>query len=400
MYLRSDREIIGLGVAARKSLGPHQETAAQQERHFHFVALIPNRCQSRLPWKISFGGRARIRKAGTLRRSISARSSPDLAMTTAGIDVAKEHLDLALRRGEDVRIDRFENTPEGHEALAAHLVEANPKRVVLEATGGYERPIAAALGAAGLPVAVVNPRQTRDFAKAGGRLAKTDEIDAGVLALFAERMRPEVRPLPSRDQQAFAGLVARRRQLTGMRTAEKNRLPAAPSEAVRRSIEAVLAALEEQIAEAERQLDEAVEQSPMWKERARLLCSVPGVGKRTAHAFIAELPELGEANRQEIAKLVGVAPLNQDSGQRRGQRTKQESLRWGGRASVRTALYMAALVATRHNERLGSFYHRLLERGKAKKVALIATARKLLVILNTMVKNGTPWQPDLHNAST
>lgn len=255
-------------------------------------------------------------------------------MTTAGIDVAKDHLDLALRSGsENVQSDRFGNTPGGIDALTERLVEADPERIVLEATGGFERPVAAALGAAGLPVAVVNPRQARDFAKASGRLAKTDEIDAGVLALFAERMQPEVRPLPSEAQQAFSGLVARRRQLLDMRTAERNRLSTAPSDAVRESIEAILDAIEEQLHEAERQLEEAVEKSPMWREKAQLLQSVPGVGKNTAYALIAELPELGEANRQEIAKLAGVAPLNCDSGERRGQRTT-----WGGRAGVRSAL--------------------------------------------------------------
>lgn len=316
-------------------------------------------------------------------------------MTTAGIDVAKEHLDLALRqRGENAQTERFANASDGIEALVRRLAEAAPQRIVLEATGGYERPVAAALGAVGLPVAVINPRQARQFARANGRLAKTDEIDARVLALFAERMRPEVRPLPDRDQQAFSALVARRRQLLDMRTAERNRLGTASSKAVRRSIEAILTAIEEQLREAEDQLEEAVEKSPMWKEKAKLLQSVPGVGKSTAHALIAELPELGQANRREIAKLVGVAPLNRDSGIRRGQRTT-----WGGRASVRSTLYMAALVATRHNRRLKSFYHRLLDKGKAKKVALVAVMRKLLVILNTMIKNGTVWNPDFHNSS-
>jgi len=230
-----------------------------------------------------------------------------------------------------------------------------------------------------------------------GRLAKTDEIDARVLALFAERIRPEVRPLASEEEAAFSALVARRRQLLKMRTAEKNRLHTAPpsSEAVEESIESVLAALEEQIAEAEKQLREAVKESPMWKRQADLLESVPGVGEQTAHALIAELPELGEANRGEIAKLVGVAPLNCDSGQRRGQRATK-----GGRADVRRTLYMAALAATRHNDRISEFYHRLLDRGKAKKKALVASMRKLLVILNTMVKNGTAWNPDLHASST
>lgn len=316
-------------------------------------------------------------------------------MTAVGIDVAKEHLDVALRPGDGVGTERFENTPSGIEALARHVAEAAPERVVIEATGGLERPLAAALAGAGLPVVLVNPRQTRDFAKATGRLAKTDRIDAGVLALFAERIKPEVRPLPSERQQAFSALVARRRQLLGMRTAEKNRLRTAPSKAVSKSIEAVLSALSKQFGEAERQLKEAVEESPMWKQKAELLTSVPGVGSGTARALIADLPELGQANRQEIAKLVGVAPLNNDSGRMRGKRTT-----WGGRASVRSALYMAALVATRCNQRLSNFYHRLLGRGKAKKVALVAVMRKLLVILNTMVKNGQPWKMDLHRAST
>ena len=316
-------------------------------------------------------------------------------MCFAGIDVAKGHLDLAISQAETTSAERFANSPDGIDRLAECLSEAAPKRVVLEATGGYERPVAAALAAAGLPVAVVNPRQTRDFAKATGRLAKTDRIDAGVLALFAERIRPEIRPLASEDQQAFSALVARRRQLLEMRTAEKNRLGTAPSPTVAQSIEAILRALEKQIAEAERQLDEAVENSELWREEQRLLCSVPGVGQVTARTLLAELPELGQANRQEIAKLVGVAPLNCDSGQRRGQRTT-----WGGRASVRATLYMAALAAIRCNEKISAFYHRLRERGKARKVAVVASMRKLLVILNTMVKNGEAWNPDLHTTST
>jgi len=309
-------------------------------------------------------------------------------MSCAGIDVSKEYLDLAIGDGERVETRRFARTDAQIDRLTTFIAEAEPERVVLEATGGYERPVAAALAAAGLPVAVVNPRQVRDFARATGRLAKTDRIDAGVLALFAERIRPTVRPLAEPDQQAFAALVTRRRQLTRMRTAEANRLETAPSEAVRQSIQAHLRFLDEQLASAERQLDEAVEESPIWKENERLLCSVPGVGRATARVLLAELPELGRASRQEIAKLVSVAPLNCDSGQRRGRRST-----WGGRASVRSALYMAALVATRHNRKIRTFYHRLIERGKAKKVALVACMRKLLVILNTMVKNGTAWNP-------
>lgn len=323
-------------------------------------------------------------------------------MTCVGIDVSKKHLDVAVchesadgRTDEDIReVGRFTNEASGIESLTDRLQGLEPKRIVLEATGGYERPVAAALAAAGLPVAVVNPRQTRDFARATGRLAKTDEIDARVLAFFGERIRPEVRPVASSDQEAFAALVARRRQLQEMKTAEENRLPTAPSDAVRRDIEEHLSFLEDRLAETEQQIEEAVEESPMWQEEEQLLCSVPGVGQATAHVLLAELPELGEANRQEIAKLVGVAPLNADSGQRRGQRTT-----WGGRASVRSALYMATLVATRHNKRIQHFYQRLLDRGKAKKKALVACMRKLLVILNTMVKNRTPWNPDLHSVS-
>jgi transposase len=315
-------------------------------------------------------------------------------MICAGIDVAKDHLDLALRVEGRIQASRFDNTSVGIDRLVREFAQAVPERVVLEATGGYERPIAAALAAAGLPVAVVNPRQVRDFAKATGRLAKTDQIDAGVLALFAERIRPEVRPLESASQQAFAALVARRRQLIEMQTAERNRLQTAPSEAVRSDIEAHLTFLGKRLEQAERRLSETVEDSPLWRESERLLCSVPGVGKTTARTLLAELPELGRANRQEIAKLAGVAPLCCDSGRRRGQRTT-----WGGRASVRATLYMAALVATKHNRRLRSFYHRLVDRGKAKKVALVATMRKLLIILNTMVKKGTTWNPDLHSTS-
>ena len=325
-------------------------------------------------------------------------------MRFAGIDVSKDHLDMTLRqaatRGEAKRgneqkaHERVTNTPGEIDALVERLVEADVEQVVLEATGGLERPLVAALAGADVPVVVVNPRQVRDFAKATGRLAKTDQIDANILALFAERIRPEVRELASPERQAFAALVARRRQLQKMRTAEQNRLQSAPSEAVRSDIKAHLSFLADRLAETDRRLEEAVEESPVWRAEEHLLCSVPGVGEATARTLIAELPELGKVNRQEIAKLVGVAPLNTDSGSMRGQRTT-----WGGRASVRTALYMATLTATRYNDRIAAFYHRLLDRGKAKKVALVAAMRKLLVILNTMLKNGKAWNPDLHPAS-
>ncbi len=319
-------------------------------------------------------------------------------MTCAGVDVAKGHLDLAIRFGsEEVETHHFENSSEGIAQLEELLCESDPERIVLEATGGYERPVSAALGAAGLPVAVVNPRQVRDFARATGRLAKTDEIDARVLALFGERIQPEIRPAPSKDQEVFSGLVARRRQLQKMKTAEQNRLGTTTSDAVRADIEEHLSFLEKRLAETERQIEMAVENSPLWREEKDLLCSVPGVGQKTAHVLMAELPELGEANRQEIAKLAGVAPLNCDSGQRRGRRST-----WGGRASVRKALYMAhmaALSATRCNRKIRAFYDRLVDRGKAKKTALVACMRKLLVIINTMMKNGTQWNPEYQASS-
>jgi len=298
-------------------------------------------------------------------------------MTCAGIDVAKGHLDLAIRFGseEEVETHHFENSSEGIAQLEKLLCESDPERIVLEATGGYERPV-------------------RDFARATGRLAKTDEIDARVLALFGERIQPEIRPAPSKDQEVFSGLVARRRQLQKMKTAEQNRLGTVSSDAVRADIEEHLSFLEKRLAETERQIKEAVENSPLWREEKDLLCSVPGVGQKTAHVLMAELPELGEANRQEIAKLAGVAPLNCDSGQRRGQRST-----WGGRASVRKALYMAALSATRCNRRIRAFYDRLVDRGKAKKTALVACMRKLLVIMNTMMKNGTQWNPEYQASS-
>lgn len=315
-------------------------------------------------------------------------------MSFAGIDVSKMHLDLAVRSKEEVTTERFENTSDGIDQLTERLKKNAPKRIVLEATGGFERPVSAVLASANLPVAVVNPRQVRDFAKATGRLAKTDVIDAGVLALFAERIRPEVRPVPSQEQQAFSALVTRRRQILAMQGAERNRLQTAPSQTVRADIEAHLRFLQKRLQETERRLTEAVEASAMWREEERLLCSAPGVGEVTAHTLMAQLPELGEANRQEIAKLVGIAPLNQDSGQRRGQRTC-----WGGRSEVRATLYMATLAAIRFNKRIRDFYHRLVERGKPKKVARVAAMRKLLVILNTMVKNNTTWDPDFHASS-
>ena len=308
-----------------------------------------------------------------------------------GIDVSQDHLDVALApSGEAWQVG---NDEPGIGRLLARLTELRPELIVLEATGRLELPAAAALGAAGLPVVVVNPRQSRDFARATGQLAKTDTLDARGLALFAERIRPAVRPLPDAAAQALADLVARRRQIVEMLVAEKNRLTRA-SKRVARDIRRHIAFLENQLAELNNQLQEAIAASPLWLEKQELLMSTPGVGPTVAATLLANLPELGRLDRRQIAALVGVAPLNRDSGKYRGQRTI-----WGGRAQVRAPLYMAVLVAMRWNPIIKTFYRRLLAAGKKKKVALTACMRKLLTILNAMLKNKTAWQQKSATAS-
>lgn len=304
---------------------------------------------------------------------------------SAGIDVSKDVLDVAF---SDARPGvRAPNTPDGHAELVAVLNKATPHRVLLEATGGYHRLVVAAMGQAGLPVVIVNPRQVRDFAKATGRLAKTDAIDAQVLAQFAEAIRPEVRPLPDEQRQTLADLVARRTQLVRMRDAESNRLSQAHAARVIKSIRAVLKLLEKQIEELDAELDDCIKRSPIWQHRVELLTSVKGVGDQTARVLVAELPELGTLSRQTIAALVGLAPVNHDSGKFRGKRRIR-----GGRAGVRCALYMATLSAIRYNCIIEPFYQKLLKKGKEKKVALIAAAHKLLTILNAIVRTDSPWK--------
>ena len=303
-----------------------------------------------------------------------------------GIDVAKANLDVA--EGSTGAIWRVANDEVGIAEALRRLEVLAPALVVLEATGGYEAPVAAALGAAGLPVAVVNPRQVRDFAKSTGKLAKTDALDARILALFGERMRPAVRPLPDAQAQELSGLLTRRRQLIAMLTAEKNRLGRALPR-VRPGLAAHIAWLEKQVAELNQELGDALRQSPLWREQEDLLRSAPGVGPVLTLTLVAEVPELGTLNRRQIAALVGIAPLNRDSGTFRGKRVV-----WGGRAPVRAALYMATLVATRFNPVIRVFYQRLLAAAKPKKVALVACMRKLLTILNAMIKHRTPWQVD------
>jgi transposase len=310
-------------------------------------------------------------------------STTDVSATFVGIDVAKDHLDVHCH--PQGTAFRAANDDDGIADLVARLVAVGPALVVLEATGGYQNPVVAALGAAGLPVAVVNPRQARRFAEGHGRLAKTDTIDAATLALFAAQVRPEARPQPSAAAQEFAALLGRRRQILQMRLAEQQRLAAA-SGRVAKDIRAHIAYLSRQFDRLEADLAAAIRASPLWRERDELLQSVPGVGPQVARVLIAELPQLGTACGRQLAALVGLAPFARDSGRSRGRRRI-----FGGRAAVRAALYMAALVAVRFNAPLAAFYQRLLERGKAKKLALIAVARRLLGILNALVRSRTPW---------
>jgi transposase len=302
-----------------------------------------------------------------------------------GIDVAKAQLDMALRpTGERWAVA---NEDTGIAALVARLQAVPPTLMVLEATGGYQRAVVAALAAAGLPVAVVNPRQARDVAKATGQLANTDALDARALAHFAEAVRPTPRPLPDAQADARRALLARRRQLVAMRTAEQNRLGSAPPR-LQTDIQAHITGLNTRLAALDDDLDTTLRTSPVWRAREELLRSVPGIGPVCTRTLLLDLPELGTLSRQRLAALVGVAPLKRDSGTRRGTRTI-----WGGRAQIRTILSMRTLVAVRDNPVLKACYERLRAVGKAAKVALTACMRKLLTILNAMVKHHTPWQP-------
>lgn len=304
-----------------------------------------------------------------------------------GIDVAKAELVVVSRPPAAGLV--VSNDDAGVKALVSRLAAQAPTLIVVEATGGYEMPCVAALAAAQLPVVVVNPRQVRDFAKSTGQLAKTDRIDAAVLALFAERIRPAVTIIPDETTRELDSLITRRRQLVDMLQAEKNRLGQAigrPQRAAKKSLKKHIAYLERELAMADGDLQRLVRESPVWRERDDLLQSVPGIGPVVARTLLAELPELGRLDRRAIAKLVGVAPMNCDSGMWRGRRTIQ-----GGRASVRAVLYMAALVAARRNPTIQRFYQRLLAAGKPKKVILVACMRKLLTILNHMMRTGQPW---------
>jgi len=303
-----------------------------------------------------------------------------------GIDVSKNRLDVAVRpTGEVFAVVR---DAEGLDALVARLKPLAPVAVAVEATGGYETVVAASLAAADLPVVVVNPAQVRSFAQALGKRAKSDPIDALVIAHFVEATRPEIRPLPDAETRLLGDLVSRRRQIVGMITAERQRQKILTGKRLQRSIARLLAALQKELSSLETDIDQAVRGSPAWREKEDLLASVPGIGKIIARTVMAELPEIGTLDRRQIAALVGLAPWTRQSGTWKGK-----SFIGAGRAAVRAALFLGAMVAARHNPELKLFRDRLVQAGKPKLVALVATARKLLTILNALIRDRKPWQP-------
>jgi transposase len=306
--------------------------------------------------------------------------------TVVGIDVSKNTLDVYVHPLDEAFA--VARNAEGLDALIARLVPLNAHAVAVEATGGFETVVAASLGAAGLPVIVVNPAQVRAFATALGKRAKTDPIDAAVIARFVEATKPQIRPLPDEDTRLLAELVARRRQIIQMIVAEKQRERQLPNRALRKSAARLIKALEKELNVLDTGIDESVRGSAVWRQKDDLLQSVPSVGPIIARSLLAELPELGSLTRRQIASLAGLAPWTRQSGQWRGK-----SFTGGGRSSVRTALFMAALVGARHNPVLKAFHQRLIAAGKPKMVALFAVAIKLLTILNAILRDKRPWQP-------
>ena len=330
-----------------------------------------------------------------LSKPVSCKAGPLFAKETemeqeliyVGLDVSKGRIDVAVRpTGRTWSVSYNEV---GLDDLVAELNGLAPEVVIAESTGGLELPLAAALATASLPVVVINPRQARDFAKSTGQLAKTDRLDAQVLAHFGEAVRPPMRALPDADTHALGAILARRRQVMDILVAEKNRLSQATSD-IRPRIRAHITWLEDELEDLDKDLRDRVRKSPLWRVKDDLLRSVPGVGQQVSLTLLAYLPELGTLNRKQIAALVGVAPFNRDSGPRRGRRSV-----WGGRARVRSTLYMGALVGSRRNPVLREFYQRLLQAGKPKKVALTACMRKLLIILNSMMRTGERWNPNI-----
>ena len=338
--------------------------------------------------------RSRIASASAVALTAPASTRPSAFV---GIDLSKDHLDLAwLTSGSITQHLRLPNSTAGLKALTKHLnaLPCEITLVVIEATGGLERPVSLALTTASLPVVIANPLSVRRFAQAMGRLAKTDRIDADVLAHFAERVRPQVRPLPSQEQHLLDELVTRRQQIVGMLTSEKNRLRQVSNKWVKRSLSQVIQALEKQLKASDGALREQIETSQPWQQQDELMQSVPGVGPVLSATLLAALPELNRLTEKQLASLVGVAPHAAESGRWRGVRHCT-----GGRASVRTVLYMGALAATRFNPAMREFYQQLLKRGKEKKVALVACMRKLLRWLSAIVKSGQRWNAELHPIS-
>jgi len=309
-----------------------------------------------------------------------------MAEIIVGIDIAKKHLDVHLApAGESFRLA---NDAPGHRTLVARLQGYQVRQVVLESTGGYEAAVVGELHQAGLPVAVVNPRQVRDFARATGRLAKTDRVDAEVLARFGQALQPSNQAVPDEITAQIKALVRRRRQLLQLHQAEANHLEHVTDREILRSIAGVRKVLEKELAWVDRQLHRIIQSSPLWQAKAQILTSTPGISDTTAASLLANLPELGSLNRRQVAALVGVAPINRDSGTLRGKR-----MTGGGRACVRRALFMPTLVAIRHNPRLRAFYQHLLANGKPKMTAVIACMRKLLISLNAMIRDQREWTP-------
>ena len=307
--------------------------------------------------------------------------------TALGVDVSKRHIDVAL--SEQDPVSRFDHDARGIAALVALATEANVDRIIVEATGGYQTDLVAALAHAGLPVLVVNPRQVRAFARATGQLAKTDRIDAHVLARFAVAVKPPLRRLNDEQADLLGALLTRRQQLIQMRTAEKNRLALAAA-SVKKNLKAHIQWLDRHLHDTDGDIRTLIRSSPLWREKDQLLESVPGIGETTAFALIGRLPELGTLNRKEIAALAGLAPFNRDSGTLSGKR-----IIWGGRCAVRQTLYMATISAIRSNPAIAAFYQRLKANGKPSKVAITACMRKLLTIANAVVRDQTTWQPKM-----
>ena len=339
----------------------------------------PDSCRSHPAGELVSARTGRVRESRRTRSQVSTE-----APVQVGIDVSKASLDVAIEPSHE----RWQvaNDEPGIQQLVERLKRLVPERIVLEATGGYELPALAALGCAELPAVAVNPRQVREFAKAIGRLAKTDVLDAQLLAQFAAAVKPALRPLPDTATRELAGLLARRRQLIEMRTAETNRLSMAVDQ-VRPEIREHLRYLDKRITQLDSDLHDRLRASPLWRDKDNLLQGIPGVGPVLSVTLLADVPELGSVSHAKLAALVGVAPFNTDSGKRTGERHT-----WGGRAAVRGVLYMATCTAVRHNPVLRTLYQRLVGAGKRKKVALVACMRKLLTICNAIIRSGTPWR--------